>query len=112
MKNKSSQTPNVCHDLSNGGRGYGLASVTRTENTVPFQSIRQSRVTGLPKSTKCHDCHGHFGEVTKSFGDHMPNIEIFRHLRRQTAEIFVHVTAKLGGCRNHIFIRCITRHGT
>ena len=70
-------------------------------DTVPFQSIRQSRVTGLPKSMKCHDCHGHFSEVTKSFGDHMPNIEIF-----------VHVTAKLGGCRNHIFVRCVTHHGT
>jgi hypothetical protein len=22
---------------------------------------------GLPKSKKCHDRHGHFGEVTKSF---------------------------------------------
>ena len=81
-------------------------------DTVPFQSIHQSCVTGLPKSMKCHDCHGHFGEVTKSFGDHMPNIEIFRRLRRHTAEIFVHVTAKLGGCRNHIFVSCVTRHGT
>ena len=35
--------------------------------TVPFHSIRQSRVTGPQKSTKCHDGHGHFGEVTKSF---------------------------------------------
>ena len=38
-------------------------------STVPFHSIRQSRVTGPQKSTKCHDGHGHFGEVTKSFLD-------------------------------------------
>ena len=38
-------------------------------NTVVFHSIRQSRVTGPQKSTKCHDGHGHFGEVTKSFLD-------------------------------------------
>ena len=37
--------------------------------SVPFHSIRQSRVTGPQKSTKCHDGHGHFGEVTKSFLD-------------------------------------------
>ena len=68
--------------------------------TVPFHSIHQSRVTGLPKLTKCHDCHSHFGEVTKSFGDHVPNIEIFRCLRCQTAENFAHVTANLGGWCN------------
>ena len=38
-------------------------------DTVPFHSIRQSRVTGPQKSTKCHDGHGHFGEATKSFLD-------------------------------------------
>ena len=40
-------------------------------HTVPFHSIqvRQSRVTGPQKSTKCHDGHGHFGQVTKSFLD-------------------------------------------
>jgi hypothetical protein len=35
------------------------------EFTVLFHSIRRSRVTGLPKSTNCHDCHGNFGQVTK-----------------------------------------------
>ena len=40
--------------------------MTRTRT---FHSIRQSRVTGPQKSTKCHDGHGHFGEVTKSFLD-------------------------------------------
>jgi hypothetical protein len=36
-------------------------------HTVPFQSIRQSHVTGLPKSLKCHDIdhHSDFGKVTK-----------------------------------------------
>ena len=41
---------------------YGLRPYT-----VLIHSIRQSRVTGLPKSTKSHDCHGHFGKVTKPF---------------------------------------------
>ena len=44
-------------------------------NTVPFHSIRQSRVTGPQKSTKCHDGHGHFGEVTKSFLDSKKKIK-------------------------------------
>ena len=79
--------------------------------TVPFRSIHQSHVTGLPKLTKCHVSHGHFGEVTKSFGDHVPNIENFCCLRRQPGKIFVYVTANLGGWQNHIFIRCVTRHG-
>jgi uncharacterized protein (UPF0276 family) len=36
-------------------------------HTVPFQSIRQSHITGLPKSSKCHDIdhHSDFGKVTK-----------------------------------------------
>ena len=51
---------------------YFLASMyyRRTYyDTVVFHSIRQSHVTGPQKSTKCHDGHGHFGEVTKSFLD-------------------------------------------
>jgi hypothetical protein len=36
-------------------------------HTVPFQSIHQSHITGLPKSSKCHDIdhHSDFGKVTK-----------------------------------------------
>ena len=60
--------------------------------------------TGLPKLMKCHICHGHFGQVTKSFGDHVPNIEIFHCLWHQSAEIFVHVMVNLGGWRNHVFV--------
>ena len=37
--------------------------------TVPFHSICQPHITGPQKLTKCHDGHGHFGEVTKSFLD-------------------------------------------
>ena len=37
--------------------------------TVPFHSIHQSHITGPQKSTKCHDGHGYFGKVTKSFLD-------------------------------------------
>jgi hypothetical protein len=43
--------------------------VTTPGYTVLFHSIRQSRVTGLPKSTKSHDCHGDFGKLTKPFLD-------------------------------------------
>jgi hypothetical protein len=38
---------------------------------------------GLPKLTKCHDCYGHFGEVTKSFGNYypIPGVwQLFRYL--------------------------------
>ena len=45
-----------------------------------------------------------------SFSDHVPNIEIFRRLRRKTAENFGHVTANLGGCRNQNFGRPVTGH--
>ena len=34
------------------------------------------------KTLKCHGSHGNFCKVLNSFGDHMPNIEIFRRLRR------------------------------
>ena len=46
-----------------------VIKVVQEYDTVVFHSIRQSRVTGPQKSTKCHDGHGHFGEVTKSFLD-------------------------------------------
>jgi hypothetical protein len=43
--------------------------------------------------------------------NYVPNMEFFRRLWRQPAENFGHVTVKLGGRRNHIFVRCVTRHG-
>jgi len=46
-------------------------------NTVPFHSIRQSRVTAPSKLLKCHGCHGDFHSVPNSFGSHMTNIEFF-----------------------------------
>ena len=79
-------------------------------NTVPFNSVRQSRVTGPSKTPKCHVGHGNFCKVPKSFGDRAPNIKKFRRLRRKTAENFRHVTASLGGCRNQNFVRRVTRH--
>ena len=39
------------------------------EHTVLFHSICQLYVTGPQKLTECHNGHGHFGEVTKSFLD-------------------------------------------
>ena len=36
-------------------------------STTVIHSIHQSRVTGLPKLAKSHDCHGHFGKVMKPF---------------------------------------------
>jgi hypothetical protein len=47
------------------------------ENTVPFKSVRQSRVTGPSKTPECHVGHGNFCKVPKSFGDRAPNIENF-----------------------------------
>ena len=35
--------------------------------TVPFHSIRQSRVTGPRITLKCNGCHGDFGQVPKPF---------------------------------------------
>ena len=57
-------------------------------NTVPFKSIRQSRITRPSKTLKCHGGHSNFCKVLNSFSDHVPNIEIFRHLWRKTAEKF------------------------
>ena len=47
----------------------GLKTYVIFDATVPFQSIRQSRIMGLSKLTNCHDCHSHFGKVTKPFLD-------------------------------------------
>ena len=47
------------------------------EDTVLFNSVRQSRITGPSKSLKCHVGHGNFCEVPNSFGDQVPNIENF-----------------------------------
>ena len=52
------------------------------KSTVPFHSIRQSRVTGPSKIPKCHGCHGRFCKVPNSFNDHVTNIQNFRRLRR------------------------------
>ena len=40
------------------------------------------------KMLKCHGGHGNFCKVLNSFSDHVPNIEIFRRLRRKAAENF------------------------
>jgi len=56
-------------------------------DTVPFHSIRQSRVTGPSKMPKCHGCHGDFHGVPNSFGNHVTNIEIFRRLRLNCRKI-------------------------
>ena len=40
-----------------------------SHGTVPFNSVRQSRVTGPSKSPKCHVGHGNFYKVPKSFCD-------------------------------------------
>jgi hypothetical protein len=41
--------------------------IENMKSTVPFHSIRQSRVTGLLKMLKCHGCHGGFRGVPNSF---------------------------------------------
>ena len=46
-------------------------------HTVPFHSIRQSRITGPSKMPKCHGCHSDFHGVPNSFGNHVTNIANF-----------------------------------
>ena len=65
-----------------------IISIKLWIDTVPFKSIRQSRVTRPSKTLKCHGGHGNFCKVLNSFSDHVPNIEIFHRLRRKTAENF------------------------
>ena len=43
--------------------------VVAVYSTIPFHSICWSPITGPQKSMKCHNGHGHFGEVTKYFFD-------------------------------------------
>ena len=57
-------------------------SITSESNTVPFNSVQQSHVTGPSKMPKSHVSHGHCCKVLNSSGDHMLDIEIFRRLRR------------------------------
>ena len=84
----------TCVEIRNracGFVGYKCSKSTTTYATlltVPFKSIRQSRVTRPSKTLKCHGGHGNFCKVLNSFSDHVPNIENFRHLRRKTAENF------------------------
>ena len=47
------------------------------DNTVPFHSIWQSRVTAPSKMLKCHGCHNDFHGVPNSFGSHVINIVFF-----------------------------------
>jgi hypothetical protein len=60
-------------EMSSKTLQHQLAGCPTNNTTVPFHSIRQSRVTGLPKSAKCHDCHGHLVQVTKTFLDTKKN---------------------------------------
>ena len=64
--------------------------------TVPFNSVRQSRVTGPSELPKCHAGHGNFFKMPKSFGSQAPNIKNLRRLRRKTAENFRPVTSVAG----------------
>ena len=59
---------------------------TGLRDTVPFNSVRQSRVTGPSKMLKYYVSHGNFCKMPNAFGDYFPNMENFRRLRRQTAE--------------------------
>ena len=78
--------------------------------TVPFNSVRQSRVTGPSKSPKCHVGHGNFYKVPKSFCDLALNYRIFLPPAAQNCGKFPNVTVSLGGCRNQNFVRRVTHH--
>ena len=74
-------------------------------NTVPFHSIRQSRVTGPPKSPQCHGGNGYFRRVPNSFDSHMLKIVKFCGLWRKTVEIFSECHGHFVECRNQNFGR-------
>ena len=78
--------------------------------TVPFNSVRQSRVTGPSKSPKCHVGHGNFYKVPKSFCDLALKYRFFLPPAAQNCGNFPNVTVSLGGCRNQNFVRRVTRH--
>ena len=79
--------------------------------TVPFHSIRQSHVTGPSKMLKCHCCHGDFSGVLNSFGNHVTFFVACGAKLPKISQKFGYVTAILGGRRNQIFGRPVTRHG-
>jgi hypothetical protein len=79
--------------------------------TVPFHSIRQSRVTDPFKFPKCNGGHGEFGVLPKSPSQADPNIEDFGCLRHFSADILGYVTAVLAFCRNQNFGSTVTGHG-
>jgi len=54
-----------------------MQKFVQDDPTVPFHSIRQSRVTGPSKMPKCHSCHSDFHGVPNSFGNHVTNIANF-----------------------------------
>ena len=89
-----------------------LASTDRyySTSTVPFNSVRQSRVTGPSKSPKCHVGHGNFYKVPRSFCDLALNYRIFLPPAAQNCGKFPNVTVSLGRCRNQNFVRRVTRH--
>ena len=78
--------------------------------TVPFNSVRQSRVTGPSKSPKYHVGHGNFYKVPKSFCDLALKYRNFLPPAVQNCGKSPNVTVSLGGCRNQNFVRRVTRH--
>ena len=74
------------------------------QRTVPFNSVRQSRVTGPSKSPKCHVGHGNFYKVPKSFCDLALKYRIFWPPAAQNCGKSTNVTVSLGGCRNQNFV--------
>jgi hypothetical protein len=54
--------------------GHFVRYLGSDSGTVPFHSIRQSRVTEPPKMLKCHGCHGVFHGVPNSFSNHVTDI--------------------------------------
>ena len=66
---------------------FGRWDQSSNRGTVPFRSIRASRVTGGSDSTKCHGGHGHFGGRPKM---------LYKLLKMQ--EITVKISQKI--CRH------------
>jgi hypothetical protein len=79
--------------------------------TVPFHSVRQSRVTGHLASLKCHGSHDKFCKVPNLFcAQYRKNSSPAALNCRKCPKTWT-CHGKFGSCRNQNFGRPVTRHG-
>jgi hypothetical protein len=87
-----------------------MVGVTGYAPTVPFQSIRQSRVTKLSVLTKCHICPRSQAILTNLLHEkackNVPKLAKYGQIFR----FFAHVTPISGPRRTQNFVAAVTRH--